>query len=93
MVFPTIILTITQKIDFFICLFLCCVVCFLYNAGYVGGTRESFPPRQSTAVKCKVSDVYQKRFLLACAFGDLGGGPLTPGVLSHKKHGGARLKF
>ena len=62
-------------ISFFILFAYFCVVCFLHNLGHVGGTRESFPPRQSTDVKCKVSDVYQNEFLLACAFGNLMGGP------------------
>lgn len=66
---------VLNKFLFLFCLFLCCVVCFLYNLGHVSGIGESFPPRQSTAVKCKVSDVYQKGFLLACAIVDLTGGP------------------
>ena len=37
---------------------------FFYNVGHVGCTRESFPPRQSTAFKCKVSEVYQEWILL-----------------------------
>lgn len=68
---------VLNKFLFLFCLFLCCGVFFMYNLGHVGGTRESFPPRQSTAVKCKVSDVYQKGFLLACAIGDLRGGPFV----------------
>ena len=45
---------------FFLSYFCFASFSLLYNLGYVGGTREGFPPRQSSAFKCKVSDIYQK---------------------------------